>query len=137
MTNNQMTTLDNKTTGLKIERIYTTRGDNMYDCNGIKNDKCVGVVIGGLIHWINASYATISELSNIVAPLNISLSDGGVWGMVDEYGCATLDQKVTKISKHQDDIFDKKSSYMKRTAYSNVNSIWWSTSDIRAKLAAS
>lgn len=113
-----------------IEQVYITRGDNLYNDEGIQCDKCFGLVIEGQIHWIDSSFATLDELSTKLYGFGVSAS-GMQWGTIDENGRAVLEHKMTKIGKHQDDIFDGKSSYMKRSKRKECGSIWWSMAEFK------
>lgn len=113
-----------------VEKVYITRGDNVFDHNGIKCDKAYGLVIEGKIHWIDQSFATLDELSSKLYGFGVSAS-GMAWGVIDEAGRAVLEHRMTKIGKHQDDIFDSKSFYMKSSKRKACGSVWWTPAEIK------
>ena len=112
-----------------IEKIYTTRGDNVYE-DGVKCDKAIGIVIEGKIHWLDKSFSTPRTLSTAVMSYGISMNDKGYWGVIDENGSAILEHKLTKISKHHDDVFSNESGYIKRAKRNSEGSFWWKPAEI-------
>lgn len=114
-----------------IERIYTTKGDNSYNFDGIKNDKMVGVVIKGDIYWLQDEFATLHEIQYLLARFNIRISTCGRWGVTDSEGRTTYTDAITKIAKHHDDVFSDGSSYVKRAKTNDAkNSIWWTVEEV-------
>lgn len=114
-----------------VERIYVTRGDNSYDEDNVKNDKMIGIVIKGDIYWLERDFARFSELSYELAGFNILITEDGRWGVTDEDGRTVLANKVTKISKHHDDILSEKSSYLKRSKRNDSNGrLFWETHEV-------
>lgn len=114
-----------------IERIYTTKGDNCYDADGVKNDKMLGVVIKGDIYWLEEDFARVSELKHKLAKFNILISDCGKWGVEDTDGSTVFTHKITKISKHHDDILMEGSTYRKRTKHNPANGrLFWQIQEI-------
>lgn len=114
-----------------IERIYITKGDNLTNEEGLKCDKMVGVVVDGAIHWMDYGFATLDELSGWMGIIGISMNSDGKWGVQDEDGCATLDQRVTKIRHHHDDLWLDKYSYKKRTKLNRAGKTFWDWCEFR------
>lgn len=115
---------------IQIERIYITRGDNTYNSDNVKSDKLMGIVIAGSIHWIDDEFACATQLSGLLERLNVILSSNGRWGVMDDNCSATLDQRVTKISRSHDDIFSAKSSYIKRTKRTDAGKLYWTWAEL-------
>lgn len=138
MSDNQLNILDGDTTASaskrpQIERIYTSRGDNVYNHDGIKADKFFGIVIGGKIHWMNHTFATLRELSWQLGALDICMNEDGEWGVINEEGYATLSKKVTKIRYHHDEVFSDDTIYLKNAEFFKEGMIWWYMDDLKAK----
>lgn len=118
---------------LNIERIYTTRGDNLYDADGIKCDKAWAVVIDSKIYWVDGIFANIDELRWRLERLGVGIMKCGKrwrWGLVDEFGSATMTNSITTISKHHDDIFTQGSTYMKKSVMNEEGGLWWDINDL-------
>lgn len=114
----------------QVERIYVTKGDNTTNDDGVKCDKMVGIVVDGMIHWMDYEFASLRELGYRVTGLNIHLSDCGSWGILDEYGSATLDKKITKIKHHHDDLWSDQYSYKKRTKLNAAGTTYWNWGEL-------
>lgn len=113
-----------------IERIYTTKGDNVVDHHGVICDKGVGVVIDGDIYWLEDSFAKFSELSFLLHKFNIVISDCGQWGVKDESQSVTFTNKVTKLKKHHDDLWCEDSNYAKRAKRTSAGRLFWEKEDL-------
>ena len=120
-----------------IERVYITRGDNLFDYEGRTCDKAWGVVVDGKIYWCDKSFTTIDDLEHQLFSLDIMVRKtrgGAKWGQLEDDGCgrkvATVGNNVTKISKHQDEVFSSESNYIKRAVKNGEGSYWWSLSDL-------
>ncbi|MBO6225984.1 MAG: hypothetical protein J6N72_11175 [Psychrobacter sp.] len=118
------------TNRMTIERIYTSRGDNGYNHEGIKDDKFAGVMIEGEIFWIDDQFATVKELGNILSSFNIYMDYNGAWGNIDCRGYSKLDKRIVKVSRHHDDFFDEKAMYYKKAKFNKDGKIWWSVLEI-------
>lgn len=112
-----------------VERIYTTKGDNLCD-DGIKNDKAIAIVIKGGIFWLERSFARLSELEYLLHSFNISILEDGQWGVKDEDGSVTFTNKITKISKHHDDIWSEDSSYIKKAVRTAGGGVFWTVLEV-------
>lgn len=116
-----------------IEKIYITKGDNLYNDDNIKCDKMIGVVIKGQIYWLQDSFASLHEIKYLLHRLNVTISKCGRWGATDKDGSTTYTNSVTKLSKHHDDLFSDKSNYLKRAKCNESKgkrSIWWAVSEV-------
>ena len=114
----------------QVERVYITRGDNVYNEAGVKCDKMMGVMIKGEIHWIDRSFAYLYELENRLESMNIMFcANSSRWGTMDAEFSARLINKITPIKAHHDDIFTDDSYYMKLTKVRDNGSIWWKLND--------
>ena len=113
-----------------IERIYTTKGDNVTDHHNVICDKGVGVVIGGDIYWLEDSFARFSDLEYLLSRFNVIISDCGQWGVKDEYQSVTFTNRVTKLTKHHDEIWCKDSSYAKRSKRNAEGRAFWKVVDL-------
>lgn len=125
-----------------VERVYLTRGDNLFDEDGISCDKAVGIQVKGLIYWIDESWAVLNDLDWVLDPFNLALAKGK--NTVYFYKGVTINDTTnfkdgkpcTKISKHLDDIFTTGSSYMAKSArHGEKNSIWWGVDELFNHLA--
>ena len=120
-----------------IERIYTTKGDNSYNFDNIKNDKMVGVVIDSDIYWLQDEFATYREIQFLLARFNVLISECGRWGATDNDGRTVYTNTITRISKHHDDVFSDGSSYVRRAMTNEAkNSMWWTVTDVINKFFA-
>lgn len=120
----------------KIERIYITKGDNLFNHEGLKCDKTLGIVIDGSIYWLNQSFARLNELEDQLRyNLGIAIScDQKKFG-VFENDTAYMNKNVTRISQHHDDVFSNKSSYIKRAVRNPANGhYWWHFDELRELL---
>lgn len=115
----------------QVERIYITRGDNVYNDAGVKCDKMIGLMMQGKIHWLDDSVADINEVCGRLANFNVSLSSRGTFGSSEENGDTYFDKKVTKIKHHHDDMFSDKYSYNKLTMKTPSGSYWWDWTELR------
>ena len=113
----------------KLERIYTTRGDNLVDYAGCKCDKAFALQFDGKLYWVNKSFGRFSELESFFLNFGVYLSEKGRYGFLEARGGATLDKRVTKIAAHHDDVFSSESSYYKRSVKAS-NSFWWSQEEL-------
>lgn len=118
---------------IQVERVYITRGDNSYNHNNALCDKAVGVVIDKDIYWLKSGgIANISEVRKQLALLNIDVLGSNQWGVLGEDG-STAHKRVTRISIHQEEVFDKESKFMQRTITKRDGSIWWDAEELAAK----
>ena len=125
---------DYKYNAPKIDRIYVTRGDNLYDYDGIKCDKFFGLAIKGKIYWMNHTFGTMQQLESQLSTLGVHMNEKGRWGQLKEDGWATLEHSVTRITKHHDDIFTPTTKYLKDAEFFSEGMIWWYLKDLKAKL---
>lgn len=116
----------------KVQKVYLTRGDNTYDDEGFKCDKCCAVQIDGSIYWLSQAFSRPFELVSELSILGVGIGDifkGGssypAWGNIGEDGWASLDHRMIKLTKHHDDLFSEESSYMKKTVRNAQGSLWW------------
>ena len=112
-----------------LQRIYATRGDNLVDYAGCKNDKAFALQFDGKLYWVNKSFGRFSELEDFFLNFGVYLSEKGRYGFLEARGGATLDKSVTKIAAHHDDVFSSESSYYKRSVKAS-NSFWWSQEEL-------
>ena len=122
----------------KVQKVYLTRGDNTYDDEGFKCDKCCAVQIDGSIYWLSQSFSKPSELAGQLQLLGVGIGENfdkgsryPAWGNIGEDGWATLDHRMIKLTKHHDDIFSDKSSYMKKSVRNPAGSLWWTASALK------
>lgn len=47
----------------EVTRLYVTRGDNLFNHDGVKCDKFTGLEINNQIYWMNLSFANVKQLS--------------------------------------------------------------------------
>ena len=137
MSNTQMNMLDDDTTAvankqLHVEKIYVTRGKNLIDDQGRKADKFYGLLIGGKIHWMNHTFATLTELSRELRSINISLTGVGEWGIIKD-NCAYFDNKVVTVQKSHNEMFEGNSMYLNKAEFFKEGHLWWYLDDIKAK----
>lgn len=123
----------------QVERIYITKGDNVFDSDGIKCDKCCAVQIEGKLYWLSQAFASIGELESQLNGLNVGVmkvrTNSGwewKWGARDEEGSALCSKSFTRIAKHHDDIFSLDTPHMAKTVRNGVGSIWWTATQISA-----
>ena len=115
----------------QVERIYITRGDNLYDENGVKCDKMIGLMMQGKIHWLDDGIANINEIAGRLANFNVSVSLSGKFGNIqDNYECY-FDKRITKVKHHHDDIFSDRYRYDSLTMKTPTGSIWWDLVELR------
>lgn len=98
-----------------VERIWITRGDNVFDYTGEKSDKMLILQIDGGIYFTDFSGTTeqACDYLNDLAKHILATVDRGVlwWGNVADAranGSVLLDKRVTVTKHHHDDIFNKK-----------------------------
>ena len=48
----------------EVTRLYVTRGDNLFNHDGVKCDKFTGLEINNQIYWMNLSFANVKQLSS-------------------------------------------------------------------------
>lgn len=119
-----------------IERIYVTKGDNLVNYEGIKSDKAIGLQIDGSIYWLNHTFARLSDLEdqlryNFGIAISCDHKKFGVFGEVEK-DTAHINKNVTRITQHHDDVFNNKSSYIKRAVRNPVNGhYWWHFDELR------
>ena len=121
----------------QVERIYITKGDNVFDSDGIKCDKCCAVQIEGKLYWLSQAFASIGELEGQLEALGVASmkvrTKSGLdwkWGIRDEEGYATCSKPFTRIAKHHDDIFSLDTPHMAKTVRNGVGSIWWTANQV-------
>ena len=112
-----------------LQRIYTTRGDNLVDHVGCKCDKAFALQFDGKLYWVNESFGRLSELESFFLNFGVYLDEKGRYGFLNEKGGASLDKKVTKIAAHHGDVFSSGSSYHKRSVGAS-NNFWWSQEEL-------
>lgn len=125
-----------------IERIYVTKGDNLFNFEGLKCDKCIGLQIDGKIYWLNHTFARLNELADQLRyNFGISIScDQKKFGVFDEVekDTAYINKNVTRINHHHDDVFSNKSSYIKRAVRQpETGFYWWHFDELRNFLQSS
>lgn len=115
----------------QVERIYVTRGDNLYNDVGVKCDKFMGVMIKGKIHWLASSFTYVCELEHQLNALNVTFCPTmRKWGVRDTDGVAWLNNNITTVKPHHDDMFDEGSYYAKHTKQKRDGDTWWTLWDI-------
>lgn len=120
-----------------IERIYITKGDNVYDSEGRTCDKAWGIKVNGKVYWCDSSFATIEQLEWKLNSLGVMVSNtsrGAKWGQLEDDGdgrkVARVCNPITRINKHQDDVFSSESGYIKKAIKDSEGSYWWRLSDL-------
>lgn len=122
----------------QVERVYITRGDNGYNQHGHKCDKAAGVMINGDIYWLQkGGIAYPSEVREDLKLLNVTIYKDNhlgefCWGVLDKANSFTS-KKVTRISKHIEEVFDADSHYIKKCIRKDNGSIWWSAAELADK----
>ena len=137
MFDNQMSMFDQPATieGLCVEKIYVTRGKNTVNWDGDICDRYCGLVIGGKTHWIDKTFAHISELHNDLKSANVFIVDSGAWGTIKEDGSGTtwIDNKVVKLKQGETELFGSDSSHMAKSERMTDGRIWWTIDNIKAR----
>lgn len=121
-----------------IERIYITKGDNIFNFDGVRADKAWAIVIDGKVYWADSSFDTtevlgfrLERIGVVIEPRKSGAIDFGQWVNKPDGGRkAVIDKRVTKISKHHDDVFNETSSYMKRAVKNSNGSYFWNPNDL-------
>ena len=112
-----------------LQRIYTTRGDNLVDHVGCKCDKAFALQFDGKLYWVNKSFGRFSELESFFLNFGVYLDEKGRYGFLNGSGGASLDERVTKIAAHHDDVFSSESFYCKKSVRAS-NSFWWDQEEL-------
>lgn len=116
-------------TGLKIEKIYASKGKNTFNEKGQVCDRCIAVEIGSKLHWIDRSFATFDEVSDFISPLKVFVGGNGQWGNAGEW----IDKKTILLRQSETELFGSDSNYMRRSERKASGSIWWTVAELKAK----
>lgn len=118
-----------------VERIYVTRGWNGYDRDNIKCDKFAGLLIEGKIYWIYITFARLQQLSKILYPLGINLSDKGTWGWGDDRE-TWYDSNITRVKTAQNMMFDKGSRWIEKAVWADKDAgkLMWTIEELQEVL---
>lgn len=140
MIDNQMSMFDQPITieGLSVEKIYMTRGKNTVDSDGNICDRYCGVVIGGKTHWIDRTFAHISELHNDLKSVNVFMAGDGAWGTIKADGSGTtwIDNKTINLKQGESEIFGSNSRHMAKSERTSDGSVWWTVDMLKDRYFA-
>lgn len=102
-----------------VERVYITRGDSERNEDNILCDKFSGLLINDGIYWIEDSFATLEELSEILHPLGIGITSRGsygTWGWGDDRQ-NQFDATLTKVGEPQATMLDEGSRWLEKAVW--------------------
>ena len=105
---------------IKINKIYLSKGDNLYNGN-TTCDKFIGIEVDEGIYWIDTSLESTEDIYPILSYL---------YKREGEYSYTV--PKITKLSKHHDDMFTN-TKYIKNAIKTSDNKLWWKISELKTQ----
>lgn len=116
-----------------ISMIYMTQGDVCYNGYNLRSNKVIGLVINDKIHWFNEEFACLYDAQHIMAKSGLVITSAGEWGVKDDNNEVVLKRKITRINKPHDEIFNKESSYYKRSQRADDGDLYWNNEELTDK----
>lgn len=104
----------------RIEQVYITR------------DKYLAVVMNGVIHWIDEKLDRFSDREKLKDHTNIIFSEDSLfWQVAEEDGTIGQMRRLTKMKHRDENIFDKRFKYIKRSKPAPSGSNWWTLQEFK------